>query len=90
MEKQVNSFITSHNIVNRVYDMTFYFGIIKNPENEKVIKKYIRENLLKDDYVESLAKYFEKKQNDHYKNIELRCNLKDLIDDLNYLKQYLT
>ncbi len=90
MQKKANSFITSHNLVNRIYDMIYYFGVIKDSANEKVVKRFLKESLLKVDYVESLAKYFEKRFNKNYKNIELRYNLKDLINDLNYLKQYLS
>ena len=41
-------------------------------------------------YVETLAKFFEEKKEKNKKNIELRCNLIDLITDLDFLKQYLT
>ena len=90
MQKSVNSFITSHNLVNRIYDMVFYFGFIKDSTNEQLVKKFFKQNLHNVEYVESLAKYFEKRLNKNYKNVELRCNLKDLINDLNYLKQYLS
>lgn len=90
MQKKANSFITSHNLVNRIYDMVFYFGVVKDSASEKVVKKFFRESLLKVEHVESLAKYFEKRLEKNYKNIELRYNLKDLISDLNYLKQYLS
>ncbi len=70
--------------------MIFYFGVIKDSSNEKVVKKFLKESLLKVEYVESLAKYFEKRLTKNYNNIELRYNLKDLINDLNYLKQYLS
>ena len=40
-------------------------------------------------YVEELAKYFEEKLRKYKKIPEIRCNLLDLISDLNYLKQYL-
>lgn len=90
MQKKANSFITSHNLVNRIYDMVYYFGVIKDSANEKVVKRFFKESLLKVEYVESLAKYFEKRLTKNYKNVELRYNLKDLINDLNYLKQYLS
>ena len=70
--------------------MIFYFGVIKDSSNEKVVKKFLKESLLKVEYVESLTKYFEKRLTKNYNNIELRYNLKDLINDLNYLKQYLS
>lgn len=83
------SFVKSHNLVNRIYDMVYYFGIIKNPENEKVIKKFFRMRLQEIDYVETLAQYFEKKLTKYRRNFEIRANLTDLIYDLNTLKQYL-
>lgn len=69
--------------------MVFYFGIIKNPENEEVIKKFFIQRLEDSEYVETLAKYFEGKLRKNKNNIDLRCNLQDLIYDLEYLKQYL-
>lgn len=84
------SFIKSHNLVNRVYDMLCFFNIIKNIENKNLIQKSFLQNLMNIEYVESLAKYFEKKLKENQKNIDLKCNLKDLIYDLNYLKQYLS
>ncbi len=88
MEKNANSFIKSHNLVNRVYDMVYYLGIIKEPTNDQLFKNFFKKRLTEIEYVESLAKYFEKKLSKNYDNIELRCNLKDLIYDLNILKQY--
>ena len=41
-------------------------------------------------YIENLASYFERKLKRHYKNVEIRCNLVDLLYDLDHLKQYLT
>lgn len=89
MSSNVDAYIKSHNLVNRIYDMVYYFGIIKNSNNEKVIKKFFYQKLYDIEYVESLAKYFEKKLIKNKVNIELRCNLKDLIYDLDYLKQYI-
>lgn len=70
--------------------MVFYFGVINDSTKEKKLKKIFRKRLLKIEYVESFAKYFEKRLTRNYKNVELRYNLKDLISDLNYLKQYLS
>ena len=36
MSSNVDAYIKSHNLVNRIYDMVYYFGIIKNSNNEKV------------------------------------------------------
>lgn len=87
--KTWHSFVKSHNLVNRIYDMVYYFGVIKNPENETVIKKFFRMKLQEIDYVETLAQYFEKKLTKYRRNFEIRTNLTDLIYDLNTLKQYL-
>lgn len=89
MQKELQSFIRSHNLVNRIYDMVYYFGTIKNPDSEQLLKAFFLKKLEDIEYVESLAKYFEKKLHINKKNVELRCNLKDLIYDLDYLKQYL-
>ena len=87
--KEFYAFIRSHNLLNRIYDMVCYFGLIKNLDNSHNIKKCFLRNLEDIVYVETLAKFFEKKLTKNYKNVELRCNLKDLIYDLDYLKQYL-
>ncbi len=89
MKKDSYAFIKSHNLVNRIYDMINYLGIVKNPNNDKNIKKFIRLKLQNIEYVESLAKYFEKKLKKNKNDVELRCNLQDLIYDLDYLKLYL-
>lgn len=90
MTKDFYSFIKSHNLVNRIYDMIYYFGAIKNPNDEETIKKFFKQRLEDVEYVESLAKYFEKKLRKNKSNIDLRCNLQDLVYDLDYLKQYLS
>lgn len=90
MKKDFYAFIKSHNLVNRIYDMVFYFGLIKNPKDEKYIKKFFLQRLEDVEYVESLAKYFEKKIPKTKKNHDLKCNLNDLVYDLDYLKQYLS
>lgn len=90
MSKDFYAFITSHNLVNRIYDMVYYFGVIKKVEDEKLIKRFFKQRLEDVEYVESLAKYFEIKLRRNKSNIDLRCNLKDLIYDLDYLKQYLS
>lgn len=83
-------FVRSHNLVNRIYDMVCFFGMIKdNKDVEKEVKMFFNQRLEDVVYVESLAKYFEEKLRKHKKTPEIRCNLLDLISDLNYLKQYL-
>lgn len=89
MKKNVHTFIRSHNLVNRIYDMVFYFGAIKNPKDKKNIQKFFFQRLEDVSYVESLIKYFEKKLKKSKNIIQLRCNLQDLIYDLEMLKQYL-
>lgn len=90
MTKDFYAFIKSHNLVNRIYDMIYYFRAIKNPNDEETIKKFFKQRLEDVEYVESLAKYFEKKLRKNKSNIDLRCNLQDLVYDLDYLKQYLS
>lgn len=82
-------YIRSHNLSHRIYDMLYYFKVIKNDKSEKQIKKFFNQRLEDITYVETLAKYFESKLRQSKRNHELRCNLIDLINDLNYLKQYL-
>lgn len=89
MKADFDRFVKSHNLVNRIYDMVFYFGMIKNSKDEENIKKFFSQRLEDVEYVESLAKYFEKKRTKNKKNHDLQCNLNDLIYDLDYLKQYL-
>lgn len=83
-------YVRSHNLVNRIYDMLYYFKVIKKDnQSEKQVKKFFNQRLEDVTYVETLAKYFESKLRKNKKNHEVRCNLLDLINDLNYLKQYL-
>lgn len=86
---KVNNYIKRHNLVNRIYDMVLYFNVVKDTKEEKTIKKFFLQNLKKVSYVESLAKYFETKLYKCKKNVDLKLNLEDLVNDLNYLKQYL-
>lgn len=86
---KAKEFINSHNLINRIYDMVLYFDIIKSENREFYIKKFFSQRLEKVEYVESLAKYFENKIKTSQQNIELKYNLKELVYDLNYLKQYL-
>lgn len=88
MRRTSYSFIKSHNLVNRIYDMMYYFECYKE-ENISYVKSRIKTKLQNIYYVETLAKYFEEQKRKNRKNIELRCNLVDLINDLDYLKQYL-
>lgn len=86
---KAKEFINSHNLINRIYDMVLYFGIIKSENREFYIKKFFSQRLEQVEYVETLAKYFENRIKTSQQNIELKYNLKELVYDLNYLKQYL-
>lgn len=90
MNKEFSTFVRSHNLVNRIYDMAIYYKIIKTTDEEKIIKKFFHKKLKNLDYVETLAKYFEDEIQKSKNNIELQYNLKELVYDLNYLKQYLS
>lgn len=87
--KNWHSFVKSHNLCNRVYDMLDFFNCFKDNDVE-IAKKEIKKKMQNIYYVETLAKFFEEKKEKNKKNIELRCNLIDLITDLDFLKQYLT
>lgn len=89
MNKDLRRFIRSHNLVNRIYDMLFYLKVLKNSDNEINTKKFFYYRLEDVAYVESLAKFFENKLRKYRKIPDVRCNLIDLIQDLDYLKQYL-
>lgn len=89
MNKDLRRFIRSHNLVNRIYDMLFYLKVLKNHDNEINTKKFFYYRLEDVVYVESLAKFFESKLRKYKKIPDIRCNLIDLIQDLDYLKQYL-
>lgn len=90
MRKNWHSFVKSHNLVNRIYDMLDYLDFFKEKNiDADSIKIGIKKRLNSKYYVETLAKYFDDKKRRNKNNIELRCNLNDLINDLDYLKQYL-
>lgn len=89
MNRDWKRFVRSHNLVNRVYDMLFYLKVLKNNDNEKNTKRFFYYHLEDVEYVESLAKYFENQLKKYKSVADIRCNLLDLIQDLNYLKQYL-
>ena len=88
-KKTWHSFVKSHYLVNRVYDMLDYFKLLDNTD-EIEMKKRIITQIQDIYYVESLAKFFEDKLKKNKKKVEVRCNLIDLIHDLDYLKQYLS
>lgn len=84
-------FIQDCNLVNRVYytlvDYGKYCGDIHTIDERKSNIHYI---LLTADNLELLAWFFEKQlKKGPATSIERRCNLYELVTDLNYLKQYL-
>ena len=88
-KKTWHSYAKSHNLVNRIYDMLDYFDFFDENTNKKEIKNNIYNKMRNIYYIENLAKYFDEKLNRNRKNVEIRCNLTDLIYDLDHLKQYL-
>lgn len=90
MRKTWMTYVRSKNIINRIYDMLDYFDFvdIKFCDIRK-LKSFIINNINDECFVETLIKYFECKLMNNRNKIELTCNLKELIGDLDYLKQYL-
>lgn len=87
MNKAIN-FINNHHLGKRVYEMLVYFDIINFKKKPKHFQKLFKQKLLNVNFVETLAHFLEIKLK-NTNNIELKMNLKELIYDLNYLKQYL-
>ena len=69
--------------------MLVYFNILKYNRSYKSIKKFFKTKLLDIRFVETLAKFLDVKLRNSKNNYDLVCNLNELINDLNYLKQYL-
>lgn len=88
MRKEINSFIKSHNLPTKIYEMLIYFHAIDKKTNKNKIKISINKNLHDIEFIETLASYFEKELKKKH-NVEVRCNLKNIIDELNFAKQYL-
>ena len=87
--KKATNYIKRHNLTNRIYDILCFLKMIKNKNNEYLIKKDIRKNLYNVAYVENLAYLLEKKYKKIKNNIELKFSIKELIHELNYLKIYI-
>lgn len=84
------SYVKSRNLINRIYDMLEYFNYFDNEFwNKENIRQFLKENINDIIFVETLIKYLDDKLKRNKKKVELRCNLSDLINDLDYLKQYL-
>lgn len=88
MAKTWYSYVKNRNLVDRICAMLEYLEIVEYGTSDK-IKNKIKYQLKSIYYVENLAKLFEENMRSKYINIESRYNLKDLIYDLNNLKQYL-
>lgn len=70
--------------------MLYYFYFFKASQlTREEFKNNLYDSLQDIEIVETYAKYFENKLKKRNKSIELKCNLKELISDLNFLKQYL-
>lgn len=90
MRRNYYNFVKRKNLINRTFDMLDYFNIFdkKNLSKDKA-KYFLKENINNPIFIETILKYFCDKYKNCKKKIELRCNLYDLINDLDYLKQYL-
>lgn len=90
-KKRSDSYEKSHNLVNRIYDMLYFLYFFKDNRGYSIseIKDKIRQQIKTLEGIELIIKYFDDKMKKHYKDIEIRCNLTDLITDLNHLKQYI-
>lgn len=87
---KIQKYIISHNLVNRLFDMLYYFYFFKNAQSDyKSIKKSIEKSLKRIEDVESFAKFLELKLKKKNQNLEIKLNIKHLVDDLNFLKQLL-
>ena len=83
-------YVRSRNLINRIYDMLEYFNYFDYKNwNKEDIRNYLKENINDVCFVETIIKYLENKLNKNKNKVELRCNISKLIDDLDYLKQYL-
>jgi hypothetical protein len=62
-KKTWHSFVKSHNLVNRIYDMLDYFHCFDEVKNVELAKNQIKNKIRSIYYVETLAKYFDDKKN---------------------------
>ena len=62
-------------IVDEIYDFLYNLHTIKDSTSEKNIKKFFRQNLSKEDYIENILKYLEKKKRENKKYSELAKKL---------------
>ena len=83
-------YVKSRNLINRIYDMLENFHYFNYDSWDKQsIRDYLKTNIKDICFVETIIKYLEDKLKENMKKVELRCNLSNLIDDLDCLKQYL-
>ena len=52
MNKKVYSFTKSHNLLNRIFDMMYYYKIIKDYKYKANTKKWLLQKLKDVDYVD--------------------------------------
>ena len=77
-------------LLNRFYNMLDYFGYFNNYDlDEKDAKRILIKKINDIYFLETFAKFLEQELKKKNNKVELKCNIKDLIDDINYLKQYL-
>ena len=62
-------------IVDEIYDFLYKLHTIKDSTSEKNIKKFFRQNLSKEDYIENILKYLEKKKRENTEYSELAKKL---------------
>lgn len=84
------SYARRKNLLNRFYNMLNYFDYFNiNDLDEKDAKRLLVRKMNDIYFLETFAKFLEQELKKNKNKIELKCNIKDLIDDINYLKQYL-
>ena len=89
-KKNWYNIVRSRNLINRTFNVLEYldfFRIYKITKED--FRVYMKNNINNICFVEMLIKYLDDKLKRNQKNVELRCSLYDLINDLDYLKLYL-
>lgn len=90
MNIKIINYVKKHDIVNRVYNMLEFYELIDESFHKKTLRNSIEKKILTDiEFVETLASFFYKKSKNKNNNIDLQINIIKLINDLDYLKQYL-
>lgn len=89
MIRNAEDFIDEENLIDRTFYILDYLNLFSGYSGSKYdLKEKIYNILLDISYVESLIKFVEKKMK-NCNNVELKCNMKELMLKLNFLKQYL-